>query len=893
MVQRQRIERKELKMKTIMSIGLCMLLICTGIPIDAEPSGENDTQDITSYFDITRDEAIQILINDVIKPGTLDHEVIAFGLDDPLGIGDHVSPFLPALESWNASEIPNLAGGVTLTRVKWFFWVDDLPLAEYAHDTRFVYIDADNGVSTVTYEQWWCLINGEPQWVEEEDYLNPMNWVFSNFTLNPEYVATGSQQSSIASSMISDGSKKDNSSGLVINGWSKGQKAGEFQPNAENMTAVFNQMGLNTTSMGPATQPRATEANILSYLYAKAQQLVPCEDMFIYITGHGTPGGSDYGSVVINNTYLYIKHLKEALKKFRPGVHIYVQIQSCYSEQFINMGYCEGIDASAQGATVYGEGSNSHGGRTKAWVHDYKKLLANETYINNLKAIANHFSWRGLLYRAAKLSAKSDDPDAKLPKNRGRTKPVDKLYDTKNFIQKAANATHTLYQNAVLPDEKEKLGRAYDHLINILAEGVWSDVEHIETSQGTLVFPEAQLALQELESIDPGANFSVQESILIVELLMNVIDIAETVENEAQGIIPLNPLAMPQIIQKRTHLDEMMRQAQEQLNASHHQGNTTFSEVIPTYQDIWTSAQAIIRIAQRPPVIIHLPLTWQDRLDLITHTFMDIYDAKLLQLTTPDVDQANQLLQKADTWYARGMQYYLSGNLIISRICFERAQTQAGNAHTLLQDQTPPDTIPPELVMTSPMNGQENIPVTVPITIDFSESMNKLSVQRAISLSPQTTYNITWDEAAKAITVLPMPHLLFNTQYVVTITTTAEDVAANHLPENYTFSFTTEPSDDTIPPESWALPPGGYVYPDTSIQIAASDEGGSGVFYIHFEVWYMGAPVHSEEYYGDLVEFQFQQYGIYEGSVDLIFWAVDNAGNQEIPIHVNNYIIMY
>lgn len=890
-------ERKKRQNKILVSV-ICLLLFFTTLPAEGERTITRETDQIGTFFDIDRDEAIQILIDEVIKPGTLDHELLAFGLDEPLGIGDHVSPYLPAQWPWNISQIPYLAGGITLNRAKWFFWIDDMPLAEYDHDTRFVYIDAKTGLPTVTYEGWWCLINGESKWDDQDEYLNPSNWVYSNFSGRSDYITQIDQKIIIQQDTPVHSGKKDNSSGLVVNGWSPGQREGQFQPNAENMTGVFNQMGLNTTSMGPTTTPRANASNILNYLDMKAQQLVPCEDLFIYITGHGSDSriaGSEYGSITIDSSRLSVKKLKEALKKFRPGVHIYIQIQACYSGQFTSMGYCEGIDASAQSATPDGEGSASHGGRTKAWVHDYKKLLGNQSFINKLKEMAanSQYSWRGLLFRAAKKSAKTDDPDAKLPKNQGKTNPQDHLSATKFFIQKTANQTNFLMQQAGEPEEKQKLERAYEHLSAILATGVWIDEEHIDTSKGTFVFTEAKLALQELESIGPDAEFRLEETILIVELLMNVIDIAEEVSIEASSLVPLNLIKMHQITEKRADLNELMTKAIEELNNSDIGENSTFSVVIPYFQDVWTAAQAIIRIAQRPPVLFRLPLSWYERLELINQTFMEIYNAKLLQINSPEVEQANMFLQKADVWYNRGMQYFGKGNLIFSRIFLELAKAQASKANELLKDHITPDTVPPEILITNPGNGQENIPISSVISITFSEPMNKLSVQQAITLSPEMPFYITWDETATTITITPTQQLLFNTVYLVEISTETEDIAANHLETTYVFSFTTESNEDTIPPESWAVPPGGPVYPDTLMQIFASDEGGSGVYLIHFEIWHIGIPLHIEDVYGNQVEFQFQQYGIYEGPVDLIFWAVDNAGNQEMPSNVYNYIVVF
>lgn len=96
---------------------------------------------------------------------------------------------------------------------------------------------------------------------------------------------------------------------------------------------------------------------------------------------------------------------------------------------------------------------------------------------------------------------------------------------------------------------------------------------------------------------------------------------------------------------------------------------------------------------------------------------------------------------------------------------------------------------------------------------------------------------------------------------------------------------------DNTPPYSWVDPSGGPVYSNTMISIHATDEGGSGVALIHYEIWVNGNPVVIEEYPGDTAQFHFGQYGIFEGPADLIFWAMDNAGNIEEP-NMTNYIVL-
>ncbi|MBN1861285.1 MAG: hypothetical protein JW840_07485 [Candidatus Thermoplasmatota archaeon] len=95
---------------------------------------------------------------------------------------------------------------------------------------------------------------------------------------------------------------------------------------------------------------------------------------------------------------------------------------------------------------------------------------------------------------------------------------------------------------------------------------------------------------------------------------------------------------------------------------------------------------------------------------------------------------------------------------------------------------------------------------------------------------------------------------------------------------------------DTIPPMSWIDPPAGPVYPDTPITISATDEEGSGVELIHYEIWRMGLPFLVMEHPGDVVMFHFMEFGIFDGPADVFFWAQDEAGNIEME-HMTNFII--
>jgi len=106
---------------------------------------------------LTRDEAIAIILKQVIKPESLDHDVIAFLGREPLGPGDSVS---------DADDSLRFTG---MRGPTWFAWVNDHAMAYFAHPTRYVFVDAYSGKLTVDVREWWPLLNRRPLWVTREE----------------------------------------------------------------------------------------------------------------------------------------------------------------------------------------------------------------------------------------------------------------------------------------------------------------------------------------------------------------------------------------------------------------------------------------------------------------------------------------------------------------------------------------------------------------------------------------------------------------------------------------------------------------------------------------------------------------------------------------------------
>ncbi|MFH1032009.1 MAG: hypothetical protein V1767_05565 [Chloroflexota bacterium] len=57
---------------------------------------------------LSKADAIKILIDQVIKPGSLDHAVIAFTLDKPLAQGAKVAPYAPDPLPTGVTTLPHL-----------------------------------------------------------------------------------------------------------------------------------------------------------------------------------------------------------------------------------------------------------------------------------------------------------------------------------------------------------------------------------------------------------------------------------------------------------------------------------------------------------------------------------------------------------------------------------------------------------------------------------------------------------------------------------------------------------------------------------------------------------------------------------------------------------------
>lgn len=99
--------------------------------------------------------------------------------------------------------------------------------------------------------------------------------------------------------------------------------------------------------------------------------------------------------------------------------------------------------------------------------------------------------------------------------------------------------------------------------------------------------------------------------------------------------------------------------------------------------------------------------------------------------------------------------------------------------------------VPPKVMATGPPDGATGVPLDMPISIEFNQPMNEASVEAAILLSPGLAYEVAWFAESTVVELYPIPSWEYGTLYTVTIGTEAESLAGLHLPEPFSFSFTT------------------------------------------------------------------------------------------------------
>ncbi len=295
-------------------------------PTDEPPGGGDDEP-------LTREAAIDLLLEQVVQPDSLEAPLIAFSLDAPLAAGSEVAPYAPVDLPADVTELPFLVPR-TLERDAWFFWVDDEPFAQFAHPTRYVFIDAQTGAVEVQEEAWWPYIDGEPveAWIGAGRW-DPANWGFSNVSEAdaPDNEGVPDTRRPAGAFLLSQTALRPAAAQLsgeaivAVNGWAPGHgtDAG-FSGDMLQARAFSRASGI------PIYEP---SGNTLADIEASIQQAIDAGavDIFFYFTGHGGRTADGRFWRPFRGTAIWTQDLVALLQKFASRVRFKTTIQGCYS----------------------------------------------------------------------------------------------------------------------------------------------------------------------------------------------------------------------------------------------------------------------------------------------------------------------------------------------------------------------------------------------------------------------------------------------------------------------------------------------------------------------------------------------------------------------------------
>lgn len=143
---------------------LVMVLVIAIVSVACNPTNptpEPSPPTPTPLAGISREEASKIVIEQIVEPSEAVYGLRAHSYPELLSEGSTVEPFAMWLsgEKWRGEQ-----EFVVCEADCWFFWFDENPLAEFAHETRFVLVDAFTGEVRVQESEWWPVINGKVTW---------------------------------------------------------------------------------------------------------------------------------------------------------------------------------------------------------------------------------------------------------------------------------------------------------------------------------------------------------------------------------------------------------------------------------------------------------------------------------------------------------------------------------------------------------------------------------------------------------------------------------------------------------------------------------------------------------------------------------------------------------
>ena len=243
-----------------------------------------------------------------------------------------------------------------------------------------------------------------------------------------------------------------------------------------------------------------------------------------------------------------------------------------------------------------------------------------------------------------------------------------------------------------------------------------------------------------------------------------------------------------------------------------------------------------------PPAITHIPIT-QATLDnvimiqaAVTDDASGVNQVELSYKKKTDSDYTNLIMTKSATMYTAeipaeakssdGIEYYIKATdkAPTPNIAYFGASGQVVEMPNSLTDIDitiiEQDLSAPTVIDKLPVGNDIAVGTTIKVT--FSEAMNQPATEGAFSISPAMSGVSSWE--ANSLLFSPDNPFSYNTQYTISISTTAKDLAGNNLETEFSWQFTTTSVIDITPPTILdIIPEGTNVLVDTKIAVAFSE----------------------------------------------------------------------
>ncbi len=144
-------------MRRLATVALVLAVAMAGAACQSRVSpGASSPVPTDEPSPLSLDDALDVLLGEVLIPAATSSRVAAYLPSAPLMRGHTISSESGAL--------------YTIERDTWFVFIDDAPEAFYAHDVRYVFIDAETGDYHVVAESWPPGINGASMWTTVQEW---------------------------------------------------------------------------------------------------------------------------------------------------------------------------------------------------------------------------------------------------------------------------------------------------------------------------------------------------------------------------------------------------------------------------------------------------------------------------------------------------------------------------------------------------------------------------------------------------------------------------------------------------------------------------------------------------------------------------------------------------